>query len=66
LQVGSNTQLMNLTDGEFAGGSVAGVARVQLERETGEPVVSSKSFIGKEKRAADPERLTAPKGGKRR
>jgi DNA-damage-inducible protein D len=40
-----------------AGGSVAGVARVQLERETGERVVSSKSFIGKEKRAADPERL---------
>jgi hypothetical protein len=49
-----------------AGGSVAGVARVQLERETGERVVSSKSFIGKEKRAADPERLTAPKGDKRR
>lgn len=27
----------------------------------GERVVSSKSFIGKEKRAADPEGLTAPK-----
>jgi DNA-damage-inducible protein D len=47
-----------------AGGSVAGVARAQLERETGECVVSSKNFLGLEKRHADPELLTAPKHGR--
>jgi DNA-damage-inducible protein D len=44
-----------------AGGSVAGVARAQLERETGERVVSPNNFLGLEQRTADPERLTAPK-----
>lgn len=44
-----------------AGGSVAGVARAHLERETGECVVSAKNFLGLEKRDSDPELLTAPK-----
>ena len=52
-------------DAARAGGAVAGTARVQLEKETGERVVSGSNFLGTEKRAADPEHLTAPKTKKR-
>jgi DNA-damage-inducible protein D len=41
-----------------SGGAVAGSARRQLETETGERVVSKSNFIGKDKRVADPQRLT--------
>lgn len=44
-----------------AGGSVAGVSRVQLEKETGEMVVSSANFLGVAKRTADPEHLSKPR-----
>ena len=45
-----------------AGGGVAGAARKQIERETGQPVVSSRNFLGGRKRQADPVKLT--EGGK--
>jgi DNA-damage-inducible protein D len=48
-----------------AGGSVAGLARIQLEKETREGVVSRQNFLGPQKRTADPEMLTAPKSPKR-
>ena len=41
-----------------AGGMVAGSARTQLEAETKERVVSSKNFLGVNRRSANPERLT--------
>jgi len=44
-----------------AGGQVAGVARKQLENETGVSVVSRKNFIGTAQREADPEKLTSKK-----
>ena len=43
------------------GGGVAGAARIQLEIETGERVVSTSNFLGVEKRGADPVRLSSPK-----
>lgn len=46
-----------------AGGSVAGTARKQIERETGQRVVSASNFLGSKQRLADPVRLT--EGGKR-
>lgn len=46
-----------------AGGAVAGNARKQIERETGNKVVSPSNFLGSRKRAADPVRLT--EGGKK-
>lgn len=46
-----------------AGGSVAGTARKQIERETGQPVVSKQNFLGSRQRQADPVRLT--EGGKK-
>jgi DNA-damage-inducible protein D len=42
-----------------AGGNIAGSARSQLERETGERVVSSANFLGNRRREADPQRLTS-------
>jgi DNA-damage-inducible protein D len=42
-----------------AGGIVAGTARRQLEKETGQMVVSRSNYLGKQSRLADPERLTA-------
>lgn len=41
-----------------AGGTVAGLARTELEKETGQKVVSRNNFLGKDQRIADPERLT--------
>jgi len=41
-----------------AGGSVAGSARVELEKQTGQKVVSQSNFLGKGKREADPQLLT--------
>ena len=41
-----------------AGGSVAGTARKQIEKETGRPVVTSQNFLGGRMRTADPVRLT--------
>ncbi|MFO1239939.1 MAG: Bro-N domain-containing protein [Sphingomonadaceae bacterium] len=46
-----------------AGGSVAGTARKQIERETGQKVVTASNFLGSKKRQADPVRLT--EGGKK-
>lgn len=46
-----------------AGGAVAGTARKQIERETGQKVVSPTNFLGSRKRQADPVRLT--EGGKK-
>jgi hypothetical protein len=46
-----------------AGGGVAGTARKQIERETGQPVVSKQNFLGSRQRQSDPVRLT--EGGKR-
>ena len=40
-----------------AGWSIAGMARKQIEKETGLPVVSSVDFLGGRKRIADPVRL---------
>lgn len=44
-----------------AGGSVAGRAREDLERQTGQRVVSSQNFLTDRQRAADPVRLTQKK-----
>ena len=44
-----------------SGGMVAGVARKQLESETGETVVSRSNFLGGDKRTADPQLLTSKK-----
>jgi hypothetical protein len=44
-----------------AGGTVAGTARRQLERETGKNVVSKTNYLGKDSRVADPQKLTAKK-----
>ncbi len=44
-----------------AGGSIAGGARAELEKETGEQVVSSSNFLGIKKRGSDPELLTRKK-----
>ncbi|HEX6377184.1 MAG TPA: hypothetical protein VFZ91_15840 [Allosphingosinicella sp.] len=41
-----------------AGGSIAGGARKQIERETGQKVVSINNYLGGRQREADPERLT--------
>ncbi|HUZ31117.1 MAG TPA: BRO family protein [Xanthobacteraceae bacterium] len=41
-----------------AGGSIAGTARKQIERETGRTVVSNQNFLGASQRVADPVRLT--------
>ena len=41
-----------------AGGSIAGTARKQIEKETGQKVVSQQNFLGKSKRVADPLELT--------
>lgn len=41
-----------------SGGNIAGIARAQLERETGERAVSSANFMSTNIRARDPERLT--------
>jgi DNA-damage-inducible protein D len=41
-----------------AGGKIAGSARRQLEKETNERVVSASNFLGKQKRIADPEKLS--------
>ena len=46
-----------------AGGGVAGTARRQIEKETGQPVVSKQNFLGSRQRKSDPVRLT--EGGKR-
>lgn len=43
------------------GGSIAGQARKQIEKETGQRVVSKSSFLGLKSRAADPVRLTRKK-----
>jgi hypothetical protein len=45
-----------------SGGSVAGNARRQLERETGQRVLSRSNFLGKDSRERDPEALSRPKG----
>jgi DNA-damage-inducible protein D len=42
-----------------AGGKVAGTARLQLEKETGEKVVSSSNYLSVNQRIADPLKLTA-------
>jgi hypothetical protein len=47
-----------------AGGKIAGIARIQLEYETGERVVSSQNYLGGLKRMADPVRLTKSPFGK--
>ncbi len=44
-----------------AGGSIAGTARKELERETGQRVVSSTNYLGKDSRVADPQFLTQKK-----
>ena len=44
-----------------AGGGVAGSARLELEKETGQRVVSGQNFLGKSSRAADPQKLTEKK-----
>ena len=41
-----------------AGGGVAGGARKQIERETGQKVVTTSNFLGGRQREADPVRLT--------
>jgi hypothetical protein len=41
-----------------AGGKIAGTARKEIERETGKRVVTSKNFLGKDERTADPHKLT--------
>lgn len=41
-----------------AGGAIAGNARKQIEKETGQRVISKKNFLGERKRIADPQRLT--------
>lgn len=46
-----------------AGGSIAGGARKQIERETGQKVVSSENFLGGRKRVSDPVLLT--EGGRK-
>lgn len=46
-------------DAAQSGGAIAGTARKQIEMQTGQPVVSSKNFLGSSKRTADPQRLTA-------
>ena len=50
------------TKAASAGGIVAGTARRQLERETGQMVVSRSNYLGKQSRIADPERLTEKRG----
>ncbi|WP_081877383.1 BRO family protein [Sphingomonas sp. STIS6.2] len=50
-------------DAAVAGGGVAGRARQDLERQTGQRVVSQKNFLGTDKRTSDPVKLT--EGGKR-
>ena len=44
-----------------AGGVVAGSARRQLEDETRQPVLSRTNFLGRDRRAADPQQLTMKK-----
>jgi DNA-damage-inducible protein D len=44
-------------DAAKVGGKIAGVARNQLERETGERVVSPHNFLGQGRRPPDPEHL---------
>lgn len=44
-----------------AGGTIAGSARVQLEAQTGQKVVSRQNFLGQNKRSSDPARLTTKK-----
>lgn len=41
-----------------SGGGIAGGARKQIERETGQKVVTSKNYLGGRQREADPVRLT--------
>ena len=40
------------------GGSIAGQARKQIEKETGQRVVSGSNFLGSKSRLSDPELLT--------
>jgi DNA-damage-inducible protein D len=44
-----------------AGGEIAGSARKQIETQTGRKVVTPTNFLGRSKRTADPENLTAAK-----
>ena len=41
-----------------AGGNIAGTARKQIEVETGRRVVSTQNFLGRDKREANPQKLT--------
>lgn len=50
-------------DAALVGGHIAGTARKQIEKETGQKVVSSKSYLSGRQRASDPVRLT--EGGKK-
>jgi hypothetical protein len=50
--------LSDNADAAYAGGSIAGGARKQIENQTGKSVVSSQNFLGGRKREADPVRLT--------
>src|SRR6266568_4385710 len=43
-----------------SGGKIAGSARQQLEQQTGQRVVSSSNFLGKQSRVADPESFSSP------
>ena len=43
------------SEAAHAGWSIAGTARMQIEKETGLPVVSSVDFLGGRKRTADPQ-----------
>ena len=43
------------------GGGIAGHARKQIEKETGQRVVSATNFLGSKSRQSDPERLTKKK-----
>ena len=45
------------------GGSIAGHARKQIEKETGQKVVSRSNFIGSKSRQSDPELLTKKRNG---
>lgn len=56
-------RLMENYQAASAGGKNAGTARRQIEKETGQKVVSTKNYLGSRQREADPVRLT--KDGKR-
>lgn len=42
-----------------AGGNIAGAARRELEKETGQRVVSTSNYLGKDEREGDPVKLTS-------